>query len=433
MKVLFAVPSAFAHINPIVPLAGALQGAGHEVRVATHPEMTEVIRDLGLSAVAVGERDFPKANARGSDELYYRLLEQLAPDIAEGAARGTGRLPSRLVIRAFDRYYNLEPPGARGGLMADDLVAFARGWRPDLIIWDSICFPAAIAARVTGAAHARLLWSIDDFAWTRERLVERLDDPASGVTTDLMAERMLPMLERFGLEFEEELLLGQWTIDHYPAIRLRLSTGVRYVHSRPVPFNGSAVLPDWLHARSDRPRVALSLGAGIRSFFPAGTSKVLAEEIFDISAGLGLELVATLNEAQLQSVRTIPDNVRVVDYLPLNVLLPTCDAIIHHGGSGTFNAAVPHKLPHLVWKENGPYYEDIARAVEQSGAGLVIDDEGFSADAVAKQLQRVLTDASIKEAAVGLYRDMMAVPSPADVVPVLERLTAEHRRIEERA
>jgi UDP:flavonoid glycosyltransferase YjiC (YdhE family) len=425
MRVLFVAPSSHAHINPMVPLAGAFQGAGHEVRLATHPEMTEVVRNLGLSAVAVGERDFPKANAKGSDDLYHRVLDIIAPDVAEGAAKGTGRPPSNLVIRALDRYYNVDPPGAQGNLMADDLVAFARGWRPDLILWDSICFPAAIAARVTGAAHARVLWSIDDVAWTRAKLLDRLRSSAG---PDPMAETMAPMLRRFGLEFGEDLLLGQWTVDQFPAPRLRLQTDLRYVHSRLVAYNGSTVVPEWLYTTNpERPRVAVSLGAGIRSFFPDGTSKVGVEELFEISAELGIELVATLNKQQLRAVRTVPDNVRVVDYLPLDVLLPTCSALIHHGGSGTFATAVHNKLPHLVWTENGPYYVDIAKVVEESGAGLVIDDAAFDRDTVKKQLMRVLSDPELKQGATALYRDLLAVPSPAEAVPVLEKLTEEHR------
>jgi L-rhodinosyltransferase/glycosyltransferase len=419
MKVLFCAPSAFAHLNPLVPLAGALTGAGHEVLVATHPEMTDAVRAFGLSAVPVGEWNFPKANATESDELNERVLALLGPDAAR---RAPGRPPSKMVIRAFRRYYDPEPPGADGSLLADDLVEFARRWRPDLIVWDSISFPAAIAARMSGAAHARILWSVDDVAWLRTALRE------TTATSDPMVEHMKPMLARFGCPFGEDLLLGQFTIDAYPGIRLRSpSADVRYVHVRPVPYNGAAVVPDWLDAPRERARVALSLGAGIRSFFPAGTSKVVAEELFELTSDLDVELVATLNEAQLAEVGTIPEHVRVIDYLPLNLLLPTCSAIIHHGGGGTFASAVAHRVPQLVWKERSIYYDDIARRVEDSGAGLIIDDENFSVDAVRKQLGRVLTEPSFAEGAAELYRDMLALPSPTEIVPMLEKLAEEYR------
>lgn len=430
MKVLFTVPPAFAHINPVVPLAGALQGAGHEVRLATHPEMTDVARAAGLTAVGVGERDFPKASARlENDELHDRISAAIAADIAAGDPERGERMPAKPVIRALQRYYNPAPVGAEGSsLMVDDLVEFARGWRPDLIIWDFVSFPAAIAARECGAAHARIILSVDDIAWARKKILQRLRVPGSGLDTDPMAAYMRPMLDRFGQQFAEELILGQWTIDHSPAIRMRMPHDhLRYVYTRQVPFNGSAVVPNWLHAPRERPRVALSLGAGIRSFQPAGPSKVLVEEFFDMAVDLDIELVATLDERQLRSVGTIPEQVRVMDYLPLNLLLPTCAAIIHHGGGGTLSAAVPHRVPQLIWPERSQYYHDFARYVERGGAGLIIDDDPFDAEVVKKQLVQVLNEPSFKEGAEDLYRDTLAVPPPTDIVASLEQLTARHR------
>jgi hypothetical protein len=40
--------------------------------------------------------------------------------------------------------------------------------------------------------------------------------------------------------------------------------------------------------------------------------------------------------------------VRVVDFVPLNALLPTCSAVVHHGGSGTFAAVLEHGVPQLI-------------------------------------------------------------------------------------
>ncbi|MBD2830400.1 hypothetical protein ID875_27370 [Streptomyces globisporus] len=54
----------------------------------------------------------------------------------------------------------------------DDLVALARRWRPDLVLWDPLCVPAAVAAEVTGAAHARFLWGQDNIAWLRAKQLE---------------------------------------------------------------------------------------------------------------------------------------------------------------------------------------------------------------------------------------------------------------------
>ncbi|MFD3976283.1 nucleotide disphospho-sugar-binding domain-containing protein [Streptomyces cyaneofuscatus] len=420
MKILFSVPPALAHIYPVVPLAGALQGAGHEVRVATHPEMTDAVSRLGLFAVPVGGEGFVESSKGSCEGLYERLEAALAPELAQG---GTQRLPSKPFLEAFARYFSPEPTGSATTTVVEDLVAFARGWRPDLVLWDMVSFPGAVAAHASGAAHARVVLSVDDFAWARLTLVDRLRGTGEA---DPMAAMMEPVLRRLGIGFHEDLLLGQWTVDHSPAIRARLPLDLRYVHSRPLPFNGSAVVPPWLYEDAGRPRVALSLGAGMRSFYP-DDSTIDLEALFGAAEKLGLEVVATLDGSQLRQVRRVPDNVRLIDYLPLNLLLPTCRAVIHHGGGGTMAAAVPHELPQLIWPEDSHYYQDFARYVERAGAGLVIDPHAASAPTIAEYLDRLVNDPSLKEGAAGLHRDLLSVPSPAEVVPTLQALTQEYR------
>ncbi|WP_372342326.1 nucleotide disphospho-sugar-binding domain-containing protein [Streptomyces sp. KL109B] len=417
MKILITVPPAFAHINPVIPLAGALQGAGHEVRVATHPERVETVRQLGFSAVSVGTEGFGRVAAPGQQQLYSEVMAALAPEI-EGPDT-VGRIPAQPVLHAFAYYCSLEPLTPGGRAMVVDLVEFARSWQPDLVLWDTVSFPGAIAARACGAAHARMVWGKDDFGWARLRLAARQQP-------DPMARMLRPVLAHFGLEYDDELLLGQWVLDNFPAIGLRLPLGLRSLHVRPVPFNGAAVVPEWLHRDPGRRRVALSLGAGIRSFFP-DSSVVGLDTLFAAAEELDVEVVATLDEAQLRSVKRLPEHVRTVDYLPLNLLLPTCSALVHHGGGGTFGAAVAHRVPQLVWPERSQYYDDIAGYVERSGAGLAVDRNRASYDVVRKQLARVLDEPAFRTGTEALYRDMLAVPSPADVVPVLEGLTSCHR------
>jgi glycosyltransferase (activator-dependent family) len=421
MRVLFTIIPSTSHLYPIIPLAGALQGAGHEVCVASHPDMVETITATGLTAVAVGQKEFLASVVRSSDGLHRVIADILADGSPDDQSR---RPPRQYLLSAFSLYYPAEPPSGHRP-MVDDLVDFARSWQPDLIIWDPLCLPSPIAARACGAAHARLLWGLDDIAWTRARLVEKLSRPGEEQTEDVLAALMKPTLDRFGYEFDEEMLVGQWTIDPMPP-RMRLPLDLRSIPVRSVPYNGAAVLPEWLRARPERPRVCLTLGVSMRKFF-AEDSDVSLTTLFEMVAGLDVELVATLNATQLADAGAVPDNVRLVDYVPLTMLLPTCSAIIHHGGGGTFATAVANKVPQLITPEEGADFEDIANYVVERGAGLAVDPARPSADAVRKQLLRILTEPSFAEGAAALFEDMLATPSPNDIVPVLEKLTARHR------
>ncbi|MDX3645344.1 nucleotide disphospho-sugar-binding domain-containing protein, partial [Streptomyces sp. MB09-02B] len=331
---------------------------------------------------------------------------------------------SRQVLPALAKYFPAEPPVPGHRDMLDDLVEFTRAWQPDLVLWDPAFLPAPIAARLSGAAHARMMWGPDYFAWARQKFLERPRPPGADPVEDPQLRLLAPMLQRHGMEFDEELLLGQWSVDPLPtALRLPLDT--RSVAVRWVPFNGSSAVPDWLHEPPKAPRVCLSLGVTERERAKDGRFSV--SEMLHTVAELDIEVVATLNTEQLARLDSVPGNVRTVDYLPLNQLLPSCSAIIHHGGYGTYAAAVAHRVPQLItWKKDGES-TCTARHVTERGAGLAMDRERFSAAGLQQQLIRILQEPSFQDGAAALHADALATPPPQEIVPLLERLTAQHR------
>ncbi|MEV7996347.1 nucleotide disphospho-sugar-binding domain-containing protein [Streptomyces sp. NPDC086077] len=427
MRVLFTIFPTSAHLYPAIPLAWALQSAGHEVVVASpegvvDPKVIANITSAGLTGVSLG----------GKEELTASLGPLIAaagpdrPTLALDPDDDNAWRTARAVLAGmFHAYY--PPPSAEGGRrpILDTLVEFAEAWRPDLVLWDPLAPTGAVAAQVCGAAHARLLFGMDNIGLIRARTRQELADPASGPTEDPWMPWLGPVLERYGLDFTEETLVGQWTLDLTQS-RMRHPLDLTYVPVRRIPYNGAAALPQWLHARPERPRAVLTLGvsrrllAGRHSGFPM-------REFFDSVSGLDLELVATLNSEQLSAVGTLPDNVRAMDYVPLTQVLPTSSAIIHHGGGGTFATAVAFKVPQFVVPL--PMWDEMvtARYVVSRGAGLAADPAAIDVDSLHKDLVRLLEDPSFQLGARGLYEDMLAAPAPKDVIPVLERLTAEHR------
>jgi glycosyltransferase (activator-dependent family) len=426
MRVLFVIFPATAHLYPIVPLAWALQAAGHEVRVASHPGVVETalhatIAAAGLTAVSLGHRDeLPELARVNAEDRPDRPTLALDP-----AAGGDWARTRAYLLGMFGLYYPAPGPD-RGGRwpMLDALVDVARAWRPDLVLWDPLCPPAPVAARACGAAHARVLWGLDNLAWIRDQ--GRRHTGADGAPgSDPLVDWLTPMLDRFGDVFDEEVLGGQWSVDLVPA-GMRLPLDLRYLPVRRVPYNGATTVPEWLHAPPPRPRVCLTLGVSSRKLSSRHRGLSVAE-LFETVADLDVEVVATLNAGQLREAGRPPGNVRTVDYLPLNLLLPSCSAVIHHGGGGTFAAAVAHQVPQLIvplpkWDETAT-----ARYVVARGAGLAMDGERFSKPRLRESLLRLLREPSFRAGAAALHRDMLATPTPAEAVPALERLTARCR------
>ncbi|MEU0247482.1 activator-dependent family glycosyltransferase [Streptomyces sp. NPDC006235] len=425
MRVVFATWPATTHLYPIVPLAWALQNAGHEVRVVSYPGLAETTVAAGLTAVSLG-RQVDLTPAAPLDEAW---LDRLARDLDPGPEQAhLWECFRHRMLPVLSFHYPGRPPAAGQRAMVDDLVDFARTWQPDLILWDPAFLAAPVAARMSGAAHARLLWGLDYFGWIRAACAELSRRPGADPVDDPLTLLTEPMLRRFGIDADDEMFLGQWTLDLMPP-GMRLPLTNRTVPVRAIPYQRVGVLPDWLRDPPDRPRACLTLGVTNRERDIASTVPI--PEVLDLLADIDLDIVATLDAGQLRAAHRVPDNVRTVDYVPLNQLLPTCSAMVHHGGFGTFAAAAAHRVPQLVTGALSSWDSGIsagtAHFVQRRGAGLALDGDAFTLDALRDGLLALVHDPAYARGADELYRDLLATPGPAEVVPLLEELTTRHR------
>jgi glycosyltransferase (activator-dependent family) len=418
MRVLFTSFALDAHYLGSVPLAWAMRAAGHEVRVASQPALTGTITSAGLTAVPVGD-----------DHTLISAMSGLQIDGGGKPWNAIDLDPARPEVRFWDflRPLNDLLPAkffghANNDSMIDELVAFARHWQPDLVIWEPFTFAGSIAARAAGAAHARLLWGADLFLNQRNTFL-RLAEQHGG--TDALREWLSGVLEKYGLDFDESVIRGQWTIDQMPA-SIRLPLDEHIVPMRYVPYNGTAVIPGWLREPPTRPRVCLTLGLTARegADYLVGSTAGLVDALGD----LDIEVVATFNAAQRELIPALPENVRVADFVPLHALLPTCSAIAHHGGAGTWSTAAVTGVPQLIFPSvwDNAYR---ARRTAEIGAGLHIPPDELTPQALRDGLVRLLAEPRFAEGADRLSREMTRDPSPADVVAVLEKLTLRNQEL----
>lgn len=414
MRILFTAFPATSHLYNLVPLAWALRNAGHEVRVAVHPDGAPTVARAGLTAVPVGEPlHLDALMARDAVVAGLRFDVSETPRSAEHA---------RAVLTWYTAVLMQHTTDDR---VIDDTVAFARSWRPDLVIWDALTYSGAIAARASGAAHARLLFGLDLLIRVRRYLHDASGPEPPEARDDVFAEWLAAALRGAGCaadaEAVEEVSVGQWTIDPVPpSMRLPLD-----VSTQPVclpPYNGPATVPDWVDRPPARPRVCLTVGLSARQML--GDGEISVSDLIAAVAELDVELIATLTPEQTATLPRIPPNVRVVDFVPLNALLPTCSAIIHHGGIGTRQAAtlngVPQLIvPHVPWDQTL-----IAQHLDRLGAGLMVPAARVTPRLLGKELLRLLEDPSFAEAAERLRGDALAVPGPSELVPAIERRVA---------
>lgn len=430
MRVMFTTFAAKAHLYTQVPLAWALHTAGHEVCVASQPDLTDDIVRAGLTAVPVGDVFDLEEGMRELDGILGDVVSgrvspaEIGLDMSETRHE---RLTREYVLHVFSAMTAVTFQEHAQRAMLDDLVSFARHWRPDLVLWDPLTFAGPVVARTCGAVHARILFGPDLVGRMRATFHRLAADQPPELRDDPLGEWLGWTLSRYGAgDFTEDMVLGQWTVDPLPP-SLRLDVDAHYVSMRYVPYNGPAVIPGWLREPPKRPRVCLTLGASFRE--TALGDQTSPTELLTALAGLDAEIVATLDEHQLDPATPLPANVRVVDFVPLNALLPSCAAVVHHSGSGTYATALAQGVPQLIVPNMLWDSMDKARAVEAAGAGLYLRDPGqVSAEVVRDHVGQLLNEPSFAAGAARLRTEMCGLPSPNALVDVLQGLTAEHRR-----
>jgi UDP:flavonoid glycosyltransferase YjiC (YdhE family) len=183
-----------------------------------------------------------------------------------------------------------------------------------------------------------------------------------------------------------------------------------------VPYNGGTVVPEWALRRPERPRIAVTLGTVVPAV--AGLSSLAV--VLSALGGMDVEVVLAAGTADLSELGALPDNVRSVGYLPLSAFLPTCAAIVHHGGSGSTAAPLFYGVPQLVL----PSFADnplAAARVAERGVGLSHDPATLDVGTVRAAVRRLLDEEAFATAAGEVRAEMATQPSPATV---LERVVA---------
>lgn len=425
MRVAIAIWPQSSHLYPLAPMAWALQNAGHEVRVVSHPDLAGTVMAAGLVPVSLGGHAERRPVVSFSEAELDSFGESLLLEPGEEPLWSYFR--HRVLPLLATHYPGREPDGEQRG-MVDDLVDHFRAWRPDLVLWDPAFLAAPVAARACGAAHGRLLWGLDylGWMWSASRKPARRDARWDGA--DPLTALIAPMAERFGQQAEDELFLGQWTVDPMPP-RMRLPLDIRSMPVRAVPYQQSAELPRWLHGPAPRRRICLT--AGMFSKERRIGSGVSFHEAVDALAQLDAEIVATVDADRFERGRALPDNLRLVDYVPFSQLLPTCAAVVHHGGFGTFNCAVAHRVPQMISDAFSLQDSGVSRAtatyVTGRGAGISLDQADFTPESLAAGLTELISEVSYARGAEELYRDALAVPGPGEIVPSLVELAHRHR------
>ena len=384
MRVLVTSTAGLGHIHPMVPLARAIAMRGHDVFWATPADGVEHVQRAGIAAVATG----PAALA-GPLQLRARFPEIAAlapedvPDVGFGKLFGAIAAPAILA----------------------DLAPVALEWRPDLVIADAAEFAGHIMAAELGVPSITKGFG--------PLLPKRRVAAAATELAPLWRSRGLEP-RPFGGAYDHLYLdtypaaLTTDDADHIPSRQpmCPLSDDGRTDLSSPIP------LPE---SRYDAPLVYVTMGT---VFADAAPMLAIVAALRDLDVRV---LVTVGPRVDPEALGPQPKHVRVEQYVPQAALLPHCDVVVSHAGSGTMLASLRHGLPQLCLPQGADQFLNAA-AVASAGAGISLTPSEATASAIHDAVARLLHRASYRNAAAILARSIAAMPTPEDVAALIDTL-----------
>ncbi|HEX6348624.1 MAG TPA: glycosyltransferase [Candidatus Dormibacteraeota bacterium] len=385
MRVLFSCRPAFGHYAPLVPLADALVGSGHEVCFATAAPLDDAIR-----------RDGFEVHRAGLSLSEITATRELDPRFA--SARDDLRLFRPLNFAWSFAGFEVPP-------RLSDLLRIVEQTKADLVVHETSEFAGPLAAALTGLPAVNHSYG---------PLVEAEVMAAAGISAaEHWTANGLPPVDRGGM-------YGRLYLDITPpSLQFSEIAGVPVVQPiRPEPFRARTPEPaPWLLELGRRPVVAVTLGTvhGRRLDVYRTVIEGLATTDFDV-------VVATGSAAVTASLGPLPANVQVHDWVPWGDLLERSDAVVAHGGAGSTLAALCQGVPMVVIPLGADHFTN-ARMLTSSGAALVLDDDHLSPELVREALA-VAVGERARSAARRIASEIAAMPSAEAVVPVLEAVTS---------
>ncbi|HEX5199989.1 MAG TPA: glycosyltransferase [Actinoplanes sp.] len=360
-RFLVYTPPATGHVFPLVPGLRALVARGHEVHVRTTEELAVHLRVAGLTAEPVDERIAASARAVDPDGRRH------ADDMSDLMRRGPWE-------------------------MADLTRAIAEV-RPDALLVDSNTYGASTAAEASGLPWAMTMPSVLarpgrgippyglGLAPRPGRIGALRDAVLWKVVERAFGRAMLPELNRMrgtaGLPpFRSPLdysarpdLLITLTGAPLEYPRADLEPHVRMAGS--TPWDPPAETPQWLSAEGD-PWVLVTCSTDYQA------DGALAQAAVAALRDEPVRVLVTLADAYGEVTLPEAGNVRVERFVPHGAVLPHAAAVVCPSGMGIVSKAVAAGVP-LVAVPFGRDQPEVARRVQQSGAGVILPAKKLSA------------------------------------------------------
>jgi len=402
-RFLFSILGGPGHLHPVVPLARALDQAGHDVAFAVGPSLRSLVEAAGFAVFEVG-------GSIATDPEYQQLKAHLR------------MTPTGLESELFS--YPRIFCGIAPRLRTPELVAIARTWQPDMLIREAGEYGAVIAAEHLGVPHAVIAFAA---ALKSMTIFER------EATTQLD-----PIRQRWGLAPDPDLTsLYRYLYLTYSPPRFSLQDVGDQRGAGPLPATthflrpdvfdhaGGEILPDWTARLPARPTVYVTLGTEVNKeaeFYPS----VLQTMITGLRE-MPVNLIVTIGrDKDPADFGPQPPNVHIERYLPQSLLLRQCDLMVMHGGSNSLLAALDVGLPMVVVPLIADQFFN-AHVIQRMQLGPVVQRGQLTPVSIRTAVEEALNNPVYRRNVARLQTEMHALPDQNYAVELIEGVAADHQ------
>lgn len=387
MHFLMTAFGSYGDVHPIAGLGSELRRRGHEVSIIANPNFQPVIESIDAEHIPLGTLEDYELFADDPDiwhpvkgptlvmevgvvkflrELYAKVEQHFRPGESVLVAH-----PLDFASRIYQEKYHA--PLATIGLAP--------------LMFRSLHDSPKLGMLLTASWVPRWFRAFE--FWFADKMVDRIVCPT---VNGLRDELGLPAVSRVFQNwiYSPQLILGlfpEWFGNKQPDWPAQLQLTGFPLWDQP----NQAGLP----AQVD----AFLRGGDPPIVFTPGSAMAHGREFFDAAVGacrmLGRRGIL-LSKYTEHIPDGLPQGVEHFGFVPFSQLLPRAAALVHHGGIGSCGQGLAAGLPQLIMPMAYDQPDNAAR-LKRLGVGDSLVPKKFHAEAVARALDRLLSDAQVHE------------------------------------
>lgn len=407
IKVILHTGGSAGDVLPFFGLARGLRDRGHQVVVVTNSQFQEIAQRIDMPFVPVGD-SVSHAQALTDPDLWRPrrglqiVMDQLFPDPLQSYRVLAGLADENTVVIGHPFAFAVRLLQERDGLRCATAVLSPCLLRSDHRV--PVMFGQRELSKMAGPLKS-LMWYLAD-RW--------LIDPT--VLPRLNQARHALGMEPISRPFHGWILSPTLTIGLFPEWfappqpdwpeQVRQTGFPRFHTSRPL----SPELRKFMD--HGEPPIVFNPGSGFADH----------ERYFSVASRACKQLDRRAIFLSSYSAKT-PQNDRILHlpFAPLDVILPRCAAVVHHGGIGTTGDASYAGLPQIVRPCGFDQYDHAVR-IEELGMGVYLSRKDFRTSNLVCALENLLKDNHIARCCQRRARQLSQQEPVAESCALIEEL-----------